>query len=256
MTSPRFKLIALALLTLVTLSSASFAYTFTTIRASDYVPSAGWTSVRGINDKGDIVGNYEDPAGAFQFFAFVLDKHGTFTTIQASDYIPGAGLTIAYGINNAGVIVGSYQGPDAITNGFILEKGTFTPIFAADYVPDAWYTAIYGVNNAGAVVGIYYDSSLDCPPCGNKLHGFLLDKGTFTTIDSPIGYYTILYGINASGQIVGGGGFLLDDGVFTYIQSPTGAPIQTYGINASGTIVGEHDDGSGSGYVVGYIASK
>ena len=63
-------------------------------------------------------------------------------------------------------------------------------------------------------------------------HGFLLDKGVFTTIDHPdaVGE-TAATGINNRGQIVGAyidaegtiHGFLLDDGVFTPIDHPDAA---------------------------------
>jgi probable HAF family extracellular repeat protein len=60
-------------------------------------------------------------------------------------------------------------------------------------------------------------------------HGFLLDKGVFTTIDHPDAVAeTAATGINNRGQIAGSyddadgteHGFLLDDGVFTTIDHP------------------------------------
>jgi hypothetical protein len=44
-------------------------------------------------------------------------------------------------------------------------------------------------------VGEYRDAS--------GTHGFLLDQGSFTTLDVPGGFDTYPSGINASGQIVG-----------------------------------------------------
>ena len=52
-----------------------------------------------------------------------------------------------------------------------------------------------GINAAGQVVGRCYD--------GFTEHGFLLDKGTFTTIDPPGSAFTQAIGINAAGHIVG-----------------------------------------------------
>jgi uncharacterized membrane protein len=45
-------------------------------------------------------------------------------------------------------------------------------------------------------VGVFADS-------GFVTHGFLLDKGGFTTIDVPGSSSTSAFGINPSGQIVG-----------------------------------------------------
>ena len=64
---------------------------------------------------------------------------------------------------------------------------------------------------------------------GSGVHGFLLSKGTFTTIDvpgSPFGTYAL--GINPRGDIVGYygdssnnyHGFLLHDGTFTTVYPP------------------------------------
>jgi hypothetical protein len=35
------------------------------------------------------------------------------------------------------------------------------------------------------------------------MHGFLLDQGSYTTLDAPGSTHTFANGINASGQIVG-----------------------------------------------------
>ena len=56
-------------------------------------------------------------------------------------------------------------------------------------------TDALGINAAGQVVGRYV--------AGGTEHGFLLDKGTFTTVDPPGSTFTEAIGINASGQIVG-----------------------------------------------------
>jgi probable HAF family extracellular repeat protein len=45
-------------------------------------------------------------------------------------------------------------------------------------------------------VGTYADANFE-------EHGFLLSRGTFTTIDVPNGNFTNAFGINERGQIVG-----------------------------------------------------
>jgi hypothetical protein len=55
-----------------------------------------------------------------------------------------------------------------------------------------------GINPAGDIVGFYFDG-------GSNLHGFLLSKGRFDTIDVPaaFGIITRAFGINPRGDIVG-----------------------------------------------------
>ena len=87
---------------LLGLSTESWAvsYTFTTID----VPGAFSTEAFGINDAGQIVGDFHVDHG-------FLYTAGTFTTID----VPGAFSTQASGINNAGQIVGfSGDGTGAI----------------------------------------------------------------------------------------------------------------------------------------------
>jgi uncharacterized membrane protein len=92
-------------------------------------------------------------------------------------------------------------------------------------------------------------------------HGFLLDKGTFTTIDFPAARATDAIGINAVGQIVGRyddagfviHGFLLDKGAFTMIDPPGSTFTEAIGINAAGQIVGDYMDASGT--LHGFVAT-
>jgi hypothetical protein len=83
-------------------------------------------------------------------------------------------------------------------------------------------------------------------------HGFLLDKGNYTTLDVPGSSWTWASGINASGQIVGcygdgntSHGFLLDNGSYTTLDVPGSQSTSAYGINDLGQIVGSYTDGTG-----------
>jgi probable HAF family extracellular repeat protein len=84
------------------------------------------------------------------------------------------------------------------------------------------------------------------------MHGFLLSKGQYTTLDDPVAFVdTQAYSINKLGQIVGNfadshlnsNGFLLSNGVYETIDDPFGV-FGTFirGINDSGQIVGYYDD--------------
>jgi uncharacterized membrane protein len=75
-------------------------------------------------------------------------------------------------------------------------------------------------------------------------HGFLLDQGSYTTLDVPGATdFTVATGINDSGQIAGfsdAGAFLSENGNYAIIDVP-GTPT---GINNAGQIVGSYYDGT------------
>ena len=103
-----------------------------------------------------------------------------------------------------------------------------------------------GINASGQIVGYYYHA-------GSTTHGFLLDQGTYTTLDVPGALHTYANGINASGQIVGTyydaakriHGSLLDQGNYTTLDVPGSTWTQAHAMNDSGQIVGSYRDGAG-----------
>jgi len=199
------------------------------------VPGAdpGSTAANGINDTGQIVGQFGDATG---FHGFLRNTDGSFTTID----VPGASGTFAQGINNTGQIVGQFGDAMGI-HGFLRDTdGSFTTIDVPAGFGDS--TRAFGINNAGQIVGESQDMALT--------HGFLRDTdGSFTRIDGPGAFITRAFGINNAGQIVGefagatgGHGFLLSGGTFTTIDVP-GSP---FGINDTGQIVGIFFDLTGA----------
>src|SRR5262249_44973624 len=81
-------------------------------------------------------------------------------------------------------------------------------------------------------------------------HGFLLSRGSSTTLDPPGSFFgTYAAGINDLGQIVGSyadaadvpHGFLLSGGSYTTPDVPRGAPTHAPGVNDTGQIVGSSD---------------
>src|SRR5947199_74448 len=115
---------------------------------------------------------------------------------------------------------------------FSALASTFTTIDIP--VPGATGTVAVGINNRGQIVGSYSTTS--------GFHSFLLDHGTFTTIDVPGAGYAS--GINDRGQIVGVyhiySSFLLDHGTFTTIDVPGASFTEASGINNRGQIVGDY----------------
>ena len=241
-------------------------------------PGAKATEAFGINERGDIVGDYTDATGNVHGF---LLRNGTFTSI---DY-PGAILTSTRGINDAGVIVGAFTTADDPTDahGYILSAGKFTQhdfphspdtdILGIDESGD--FTGSYGlsdgseagyfrhgvrytsfqvpgsapnstgphaINDNLQVVGFFTDAAN-----ADVTHGFLLDRGNFTTIDYPGATSTGLFGINEHGEIAGScqcndgsnHSFILFKGTFTNLSFPgTGTITKAKGINDRDEVVG------------------
>jgi probable HAF family extracellular repeat protein len=243
-------------------------YTFTEIS----VPGTTGTTIgAGINDRGQIVGNFGDNTGQHGF----LYTGGNFTIINP----PGDTFTMLFGINNRGQILGT---TNSITN-FLYAHGTFTSLgnlgdsaFAFGLndlgqivggvsdsngdtlglldtrgrittyaVPGASVTAGYGINDFGQIVGNYLDST--------GFHPFLDRRGILTNIEVPSEFdLAIAQGINNLGQITGQvcdsagcHGFVDTRGSFTTIDVPGAAFTDAQGINDLGQVVGYFGDSTG-----------
>jgi probable HAF family extracellular repeat protein len=145
---------------LAVLAAAQVTYTFTPLDVP--VPGATATTARGINDRGQIVGSFQDSHGSHGF----LYEAGGFTPLDVP--FPGTFNTAASGINTHGQIVGVYQSgvPGAPTglHVFRYEAGVFTPL----EVPLGMNPSAYGINTRGQIVGDYVEST-ERP----TFHGFL-----------------------------------------------------------------------------------
>jgi hypothetical protein len=97
-----------------------------------------------------------------------------------------------------------------VTSAFAQESRT---IFRSFDVPGATDTEATSMTPSGDIVGRYYD------PDGSH-HGFLLQKGTFFTIDFPGAVLTDPEWINDRGVIVG----YYNDGQFKIPSRPGSAP--------------------------------
>lgn len=152
----------------------------------DY-PGSVATAARGLNDRGQIVGDWGDVNN--------VNIHGyVYSQRQFASFdFPGAIATTCFGINNAGERVGAYTKDNVNTYSFLLRNGTFKSF----RVPGSTDTEILAVNNYGVAVGFYFDSS------SGTNHGFILSNGTMTHVDVPGSRSTLVRGINDAGVIVG-----------------------------------------------------
>jgi probable HAF family extracellular repeat protein len=93
----------------------NISYSFTTLDD----PKGIGTSAHGINDAGQIVGDYVDSNSKFHGFVY---SNGVYTTVD----IPGAFGTYLTAINNTGEIAGYYLDQNLYVEGFIYSGGTVT----------------------------------------------------------------------------------------------------------------------------------
>ncbi|HLH52854.1 MAG TPA: hypothetical protein VKY92_04485 [Verrucomicrobiae bacterium] len=248
------------------------AYTFTSFDVPSEAPTAdvnGGTSFFGINNRGDIVGDY-GVAGEYLadgvthvVAGFLLEKDH-FIDVA----IPGSPWTEVFAINNRGVAVGDYM--DDLGNWWDFVRNPDGTIeLLPPVVPGAQGSEEgIGINNEGTIVGTF---RLSAPPAGSYgipgSSGFIFKQGVYTTFNYPNAIGTHPTGINDRGEIVGifrdannvRHGFLLKDGSFSSIDVPTaigGTIGGTYGegINNAGEVVGRFLDSNSVQH--GFVLSK
>jgi probable HAF family extracellular repeat protein len=214
------------------------SYQFFTIDVADAVD----TFAAGINDHGHVVGGYTNQTGTLRAFLY---KDGIAIPIE----VPGSSSTIAFGINNRGRIVGSYA--TTAQHGFDFKDDREQPLKTIDvpFATDVFLTRANDINNRGQVVGEYLDNAVS-----NQQHGFLKDRGVFSSIDVPNALITSASGINDNGIIVGyyedtAGlhGFVLTGEEYVALDVPFVGANNTIalGINNRGRIVGTYQNSAG-----------
>lgn len=245
------RLFAAAVLSVLGFSSTANAsqYTFETI---DF-PGADSTSGEGINDKGDIVGEYKQ----FQAVDSVIPVvHGflysgdQFSTINH----PAAPQdTILTDLSNHGIIVGQYGDiPFSTFTGFVYDGKDFTNI-----VPPferAIGSATLGINDAAHIAGAYDIGGADSA-------GFVFDGYDFIRIDR--GFETSLHDINNLDQFVGSftvdpgpqqnSGFFFDGNDFIEINFPGAFSTVPLALNDKGEIAGFYFESEDQSSALGFI---
>ncbi len=182
------------------LSQSSTSYQYTSF---DVPASAGInTRPQDINERGDIVGRYEDKSGVPH--GFLRSANGTFTA--PIDFPGAANGTAIRGINFAGDMVGKFFDSSGQQHGF-LRTSTRSVAFdvPASLGAVAGSTQPDGLNDADEIVGDY---QINTPIPGYGIvpvgHGFLRSPdGSFQRVDFPGGDSTTVSGINNLHDIVG-----------------------------------------------------
>jgi uncharacterized membrane protein len=194
----------------------------------------------GLNDEGDIVGNYITTT--FVSHGYLLPHDGEAVTIEP----PGAVGSVARAINARGEIVGFFSDGQRL-HGFLRTRdGDYRQID----VPGADWAQAFAINSRGDIVGVYGDAS--------GKHAFQLGhKGRLTRFDVPFpgGHDTVASGNNDEGDIEG---FWSDAAGLSHSflrvrhghyassdfpSTPTPPATLAFGIDSDGDIVGQYFSG-------------
>jgi len=251
-------------------------------------PAAKRTRASGIDDRGQIVGSYDDSAGTH---GFVL-RDDRFATID----FPGAVFTVALGIGAHGEIVGAYRmpGEPALNfHGFLRSSdGRFERVdspphkntIAQRILPDGTILGCrhdddFGTSMKGAVLGPHNQSETQAfgsmhngatpdlrrivglynYAAGDRSAGYVIDDGKFKPLVVPGSSATSAWDVNSEGDVVGSyrdsvgvHGFILTADGFISLNVPAAAMTRVFGINTSGAVVGSFDVG---GRTYGFLAT-
>jgi uncharacterized membrane protein len=210
-------------------------------------PQSMQTQVIGVNNLGNTAGFYIDNNGATHGF---LKKGSSFTTVDFPGIVTSQGTVLLsafnqlLGLNDRGQAAGYLS----------LSANNTTPDFPYIYdevggayqllaIPGAVNGAqATGINNAQQICGFYIDQN-------NVNHGFLLNFGSFKTLDFPGGTGTQALGLNNRGQVVGsytdsagmthGFVYYIENGRYQSVDDPDGVGTTfVNGINDEGRLVG------------------
>ena len=234
--------------------------TFFTIPFADFSPTAPYLPV-GIDDRGDVDGQYTDPRGAIHGYLRSADG-ATWTKIDdpLAAETSGAG-TVPESISPLGsVIVGYYLDSANMQHGFLYRDGAFTTYD----VPGASATAV-NFYHEGEFGGYYISTN-------GASHAFYVPDGTLQTIQAPglpnpaNGEGAALVAMSQDGTFFGDEfsqqpifGFAYANGRYTTIRDPhqvgtTGADgTEVANANLNGVAVGNYTYTASTSTQPGYI---
>ncbi len=206
-------------------------YNYTTVD----IPLATQTRLSGINDRGQMVGQYRIAGPWFGF----LKSGDTSETFQYGTMETGAN-----GINRAGDVVGYlWDGGTNAMKGFLIHDG-----IREDIRPGNGASLANGINDKGSIVGEYKsDGSTTFAVSEGASTAFVYSNGVYTSIDNVNPTPTSALGINNKGQIVGEAGnygYFRDGDTVRLLEFPGASRTVAIGINNSGDIVGVYYIGS------------
>jgi probable HAF family extracellular repeat protein len=147
---------------------------------------APFSSAYGINDRGEIVGQFRDTYGAYKGFLYNGSSYQTLIP-------PGATSAAAFGINKTGNVTLQWLDSNNVDESSVFDGTTYTAV----NVPGATGTFADGIDSAGDVVFLWTDSQ-------NNYHSALLLNQKYYKFSNPLcSLGTYAYGINDNKIMVG-----------------------------------------------------
>lgn len=213
------------------------------VSAEIHFPGAVLSRAYGINDAGDIVGQYQLEDSVSRPF---LLRDGAYSEIVPTGSPDGLVSALAFNISDNGMVLGTYRNTNNVTKTWVmLGDGTFS----YPELPGSGRT----INNAGQISGTYNDATNSNAATAfvatpKAEMNYFVTRITLTNSASAVANK-----INDFGQITGtvdgtdgvSRGYLFDTAVLQEIQR-TGFGSSTFtewgGINSSGTIAGYYAD--------------
>jgi probable HAF family extracellular repeat protein len=167
----------------------------------------GAYDVTGINDRGQVIGSYNTPAGSGHGF---LLYNGEMTDIFAPD-----GTNTGIGdINSSGTMVGGFTKSDYNPHAFYYSDGIYTDINGNNK-----YSTARGINDTGDIVGAGYPDNRIYFYSNNTIND--LNPLIYTTLDITI---NDAYEINDKGQILTSGFYNSDGLGHAFLLTPIPEP--------------------------------
>ncbi|MGA7253920.1 MAG: hypothetical protein WBX35_22205, partial [Pseudolabrys sp.] len=128
------------------------------ITTFDYPGTGNSTEPQKINERGDIVGIFDDSNGVRRGFVRFSNCSFSAPIVDPNDTV---GFTDARAINNPGTVGGGYGTSDGSEHGFFLSGGTFTTYDVPGMLNPprsvANSTIVLGINNPGDFTGGFND---------------------------------------------------------------------------------------------------
>ncbi len=166
-------------------ATTGFVYQNGTYTYPSY-PGAVYTGVNGINNNGDVVGQWQDSSNQFQGYLLVK---GQYTNLQ----FPGGNNTNPTGVNDSDVVVGNFLDASFTQHGFVYAVGKYQQI---DF-PGASSTVVADINDNNEMVGWYW-------PALGQISGFVYLNGQFKTLVIPNANDGVsISAVNKAGHIAG-----------------------------------------------------
>jgi len=152
----------------------------------DY-PGALDTRIRGIDDQGNVMGNFGSIADGVEH-GFIRDRQG----FHQED-LPGSETSDIWASDDEGHFVGDWSGTDDVVHGLILQHGRFTSF---DMPGPWWATSPRTILHSGVVIGVVGETDFIA-------HGFIRQGDRYRQVDYPGAISTSTLRANNRGVVVG-----------------------------------------------------